>query len=268
QGGDFDDVDAVGHAQDDGANDAAVSESGDETEAQAKRRRRGRRRRGGRNRGEPGSGETGFENAPETGETTDEVTGQKQGEYAEAADVAQVVVTDEQAGDAPAPKKRTRRRKADAVADLASADLIDSASVTDTSTIEGAQDVGADAPVEKPPVQKTTRARRKKADSAEQDEVSIEVVPETGAEPAAAKRPRRKKADAAPVEQGSADDFPGEQPLTPRPAADMVSASRSDPVTGEAGGAAYSDAAGSGDAGSDDADGTPRRGWWQRTFGA
>ncbi len=72
---------------------------------------------------------------------------------------------------------------------------------------------------------------------------------------APAKRTRRKKADVVPVETADAVEEISAEPFTPRPAADMVPA---DPATGADGEAANSD---------DPAD-EPRRGWWQRTFGA
>jgi ribonuclease E len=223
---------------------AEARDASEETEAQAKRRRRGRRRRGGRNRGEPGSGET----AEVSGEAG---SGEEQGEdgdapfesspdlvEAEGTDTLPVVeasATDvTAASEAPAPKKRARRKKADAVA-----------AEDAPPTVDAEADVAA-------PAEKPKRARRKQAETS----AAVEAVADA---PAPAKPARRKKADAVPVANVSAEEEVepiGEQPLTPRPAADMVQASVTD------------SAAGGDAANSDDPAEEPRRGWWQRTFGA
>jgi len=94
---------------------------------------------------------------------------------------------------------------------------------------------------------KPKRVRRKKADAAPVEAV-VEVAPaEPVAEeaPAKPKRVRRKKADAAPVEA----------PVEAAPAEVAVEAAPVETPT-EATPAAE-----------DDASASPRRGWWQRTFG-
>jgi ribonuclease E len=211
--------------------DSTDAEGGDDGERERKRRRRGRRRRGGRNRGE-GEGAEGSE----TGEAH---------EHAEAADADADGVTEAPAEAAPAAEepaakpKRTRRKKADAAADA------EPVAVEEPVAAEAAE---ADAPVAKP-----KRTRRKKADAEGEPAAVVEAAEE--AAPAAAeaapaekpKRTRRKKAE---------------------PAVDAVEVAPDAAPVAEA--AVPADDAAPQDSGSDGegADGEPRRGWWQRTFGA
>jgi ribonuclease E len=104
--------------------------------------------------------------------------------------------------------------------------------------------------------------RRKKAD----DAVDAPTAPEAAApvredQPAAKpKRTRAKKADTAPAEAVSAavEEAPAKPTAKPR-----ARKAKADSATA----ASVSDAdATAADAGTD-ADGAPRRGWWQRTFG-
>ncbi len=241
--GEFDEADIV-----DDAGEIRAGNADEDSEAQAKRRRRGRRRRGGRNRGEPGSDQSG------------EVSGEEQGEFAgsppedapimatahavaedpvesDAVTAAPVIAAEvAEASDAPAPKKRARRKKADAEPGEP-APVAAEAAEPEPATV-------AEAPIEK-----AKRPRRKKAAADGEAEAPAETMVEAAVPE---KRARRRKSDVAPTDEA------GSEPLTPRPAADMLDIGTADPVTGE-----IPDPANSDDTGEE-----PRRGWWQRTFGA
>ncbi|MCW1428167.1 Rne/Rng family ribonuclease [Novosphingobium sp. JCM 18896] len=207
---------------DDNAEDGADNEDGPR-----KRRRRGRRRRGGRGRGE---GDQAAVNEDGQGaETSDEA--------AEAPVAAEPVVEVEAAPaeEAPAKPKRTRRKKADAVAEEAPA-------------AEAPAEPVAEVAAEEAPA-KPKRTRRKKVDTVAEEapaaEAPAEPVAEVVAEeaPAKPKRTRKKKveAEAAPAE--------AEPAPVAEPAADVAAEAAAEAEAGEGGD-------------------TPRRGWWQRTFGA
>ncbi|MDB5686771.1 MAG: ribonuclease, partial [Rhizorhabdus sp.] len=231
-----------------GEGEAMEADAGEPVEATAEaneeegegRRRRGRRgRRSGRRRG----GENG-ENASEAGveaESEEVAVGEPE------ADVAPEPVAPA-AEEAPAPKgrRRPRARKADV------------APVVEAALVEEAPEPVAEAPVvdeapapEPAPVAKKPRApRRKKADAeapavaeapAPEPVVEAQAVEEVAVEEPAPKPKRRSRAKAA----------------TSTPVETSIDA----PVA-DAEPEASSDASGTDEAGS------PRRGWWQRTFGA
>ncbi|EJL35341.1 ribonuclease E/G [Novosphingobium sp. AP12] len=246
----------VDQAEDEGEAETTYAE-GEEGDAPKKRRRRGgRRRRGRRSEGETGAeGENG------------EAYGDDVAEAAEPAPAAEAVSEAEPeapaAEDAPAKPKRTRRKKADAVE-----------AVVEAPVEAAIEPVAEEAPA------KTKRApRRKKADAAEAAEVAVEAPVEAAIEPVAeeapakAKRaPRRKKAEAeAPVEV-VAEEAAAKPKRAPRrkkaeasaaPGEATVAAAEPEATSAEA----PADEAAPADAQSE-ADGSPRRGWWQRTFGA
>ncbi|MBT2133888.1 Rne/Rng family ribonuclease [Croceibacterium sp. LX-88] len=186
-------------------------------------RPRKRRRRGGRRRRRGGDGEAGTEAEGEAAE----------GEVTETEEVAAVTEalpaeTTAEEIEAPAPKPRGRRRKAEPKAE-------------DVEAL-------AEAPVEaaEEPAPKPKRTRRKKVDAEAQADVEAapaeiaEVAPEPVAEePAKPKRTRRKKAEPTAEAEATAE---------PAPAPEAAN----DANGGEA---------------EAEATGTPRRGWWQRTFG-
>ncbi|MDE2596157.1 MAG: ribonuclease E/G [Sphingomonadales bacterium] len=189
---------------------------------------RKRRRRGRRRRGGRGRGE----GEAESGETLSDSEAE--------AEAGEAPVEAEAAGEeAPAAKpKRSRRKKADVEA----AEVVEAAPVADEPAAEA-------EPAEKP-----KRSRRKKAEPAA--EVEAEAAPVQEAAPVAEaapaekpKRSRRKKADAAPAEAAAA------------PADDAVVPSEDSAPAGEQ--SAEQDGEGG-----NNPDGSPRRGWWQRTFGA
>ncbi|MFY7835445.1 MAG: Rne/Rng family ribonuclease [Novosphingobium sp.] len=208
------------------------SESADENErGPRKRRRRGRRRRGGR------------ESSEDAGEQADAEDGAEAPVEAEvAAEPAPVVEAEAVAEAAPAETpvkpKRTRKKKVEAASE---------AVAKPAAAVEAAEPV-AEAAVEPAPV-KPKRTRKKKVETEtvvaaeEASAVEAEAV-EVAAEPAPAKpkRTRKKKVDAV-----AADAAPTEAVTAEAPTADEVAA----PVAVE-----------------NADDGAPRRGWWQRTFGA
>ncbi|GAA0726175.1 Rne/Rng family ribonuclease [Sphingomonas japonica] len=191
---------------------------------------RRRRRRRGRRGGRRQAGEETRADAP--------------AEPDEAAD-ATVPVSLEIAEPGPEPEpaadakpKRTRRRKAD----LAEAPV--EAAPEPEATVE--------APANAP--EKPKRTRRKKADAIDAPVVGavVEAVEPAEDVPAKPKRTRRKKADVTEEAVPAALPEPVEQDLAPV-----------DPVA-----AVTSDAAIAEQAEADGEAGPPRRGWWQRTFGA
>ncbi|MFD1787682.1 ribonuclease E/G [Sphingomonas floccifaciens] len=211
----------------------AVTEAPTETatadEGEPRRRRRRGRRGGRRENGER------TEAAEFVGEQPAEDAVEPQADAVSDVEVAPEPVAEE----APAKPKRSRRRKADAEAPAEVAE----ASVEASAPVE---DAAAEAPA------KPKRSRRKAAAPVEAETPAAEAPAEPAADadaPKPRRRPSRKKADAAPA----ADD------LAAVTIAPTVQADAAVPLD---------DAAGPAESG-DDANGeAPRRGWWQRTFGA
>lgn len=210
--------------------EAAGDEAGEDGEGPRKRRRRGRRRRGGRGRGEGDQAAVNEDGEGETAEAVADVAEEAAPAVAEAEVVAE---------EAPAKPKRTRRKKADVAAEEAPA----AEAVTEAPAEPAAEVAAEEAPA------KPKRTRRKKADVAAEEapaaEAPAEPVVEVAAEeaPAKPKRTRKKKveAEAAPAE--------AEPAVETAPAADVAAEAAAEAEAGEGGE-------------------TPRRGWWQRTFGA
>ena len=213
-------------------------------EGPRKRRRRKRRRSRNRGEGEEGvseeQGEAGDEDAP--AEVTPVVEAP-----ADVAPVAEPVVeapkaeapveaapVEAVAEEAPAKPKRVRRKKA---------------APAETAEAAPAQAVAAEAtPVEAVAEEapaKPKRVRKKKVEAAPAAAAPTEAAAE--AAPAKPKRVRKKKVETAPADAPVAE-APVAQTAVEAPAAEPVS----EPA-----------AAG----GDDEGSATPRRGWWQRTFG-
>lgn len=199
-----------------------------EDRGDGRRRRRRRGRRGGRRRDRPEGEES------EEGEGAAEpVEVGDEADEAPVEDARPEVPVDETSDEAPARKsrRRPRARKRDEA-------------VEPTEAAEAAAEPVTEEPAAaepEPVVEKPKRSRRKKAEpAAEAAPAEAEPAPvEAEAAPAAANdaappRRRRAKAAAAPAEAAPAE------------AAD----------------------AGSDAPAADEENGTPRRGWWQRTFGA
>ncbi|WP_343520895.1 Rne/Rng family ribonuclease, partial [Sphingomonas sp.] len=206
----------------------AETAAADETGEQRKRRRRGRR--GGR-RG-------GADEAEAAADAAETLSGEESAaEIEEATAEAGIAAEPQPVEDVPAKPKRSRRKKADA--DVAETPV----AALDVATEEAG--IAAEPQPEVEASAKPKRTRRKKTDAdAVQPEAEApvaEAAPEPEAEaPAKPKRRSRAKPAAEPVAQDL------------EPAANAEAA------------AAAAEADPEGDAG----DGTPRRGWWQRTFGA
>ena len=224
--------DAEGEGE--GEDEEAGSEEprGEEGDAPRKRRRRSRRRRGGRSREDGEAGE-----AFGDGEGA-ETEGAETGDADVSADVAPEPVAEAEApaAEAPAKPRRGRRKKSDEA-------------VVAAPELEVAEVIEEPAPE---PAAPKPRGRRKKVD-AEAAPVAVEETvaaeqPVATEEPVApVKRPRRKKADA--VAEVAAVDAAPEPEAMPEISDAQEAPEGTEPVDGE------------------DGD-EPRRGWWQRTFGA
>ncbi|MEP6868655.1 MAG: ribonuclease E/G [Novosphingobium sp.] len=228
--------DAVEDAEGEDRNTEAREDGqGEEGDGPRKRRRRSRRRRGARTRNEDGT------EATQEGEGTDgdDADGESADESGEVEAAPEAVEAPAEAK--PAAKPRSRRKKAD---------VAEAEAVTDAVAAE--PEAAAEAVAEAKP----KRTRRKKADVEAEAQAPVEAVPveaeavvEAAAEaPAKPARSRRKKVEpeAAPAE------------VAPEVAVAEDSAPASEPAAEQAGA----------EAGEDEGEpGSPRRGWWQRTFG-
>ena len=165
---------------------------------------------------------------------------------------------------APAPRRLSALRLA-AAATLACMVLVEAAPAAEdaapipTPGIEAIAPAAEEAaPAEEAPA-KPKRTRRKKADAAapaaDAAEAAPPEAPAAEEAPAKPKRTRRKKADVPVVDVPSAD-------LPPPQATEEAAVPGSGPD-----GAAPADEAAEGNEEAA-AEATPRRGWWQRTFGA
>jgi ribonuclease E len=219
----------AGEASDEDASDEGTPAAEGEDDGANGDRPKKRRRRGGRGRGRR------RDEGAEAGETQSEDGEVEPAEAAESSEAVAALV--EEAAEAPAPKRRSRRKKAD-----------DAEPVAEEAPAAEEAPVAAEAPVaEEAPAKPKRAPRRKKADAAVAEEAAPAEAPVTEAAadeaPAKPKRaPRRKKvetADEAEVAQEAA------------PAAEV--AAIGDPETASAA--------------MEDQSGEPRRGWWQRTFG-
>lgn len=228
------------------ASDGAVAEA--ETADDGSRRKRRRRgRRGGRR------SEGAFDAADGAGTVADLPAEDDVVEPAvtEEAATAEPVAEPDMAEPTPAPK-RTRRRpsaraKVEAVADATPAEPVtleagDAAPIVTPEPVE-APVVEAE-PVAEAPKPKRTRRRKADAEPVVADEAPAPAEPEAAPAPKKRRAPRRKAAEAE-VEAVEATLAP--EPAAPEPVA-------AEPVNAE-------------DAAADGENPTPRRGWWQRTFG-
>ncbi len=231
-------VDAVG-TEDVDAGDEQAEFAGEQPAGEGGRRRRGRRgRRGGRR--QEGGAEGAVEANVEVEEAADAGdSGPVTSALALAPAEPVVVEAAPVVADEPAPKTRRRpRARAAAPAEAA-------APAAEAAPVEAAAPVANDEPAPKP---KRTRKKKADVDAPVEAAPTPEPAPEPVAEeaPAKPKRTRRKKTDAdAPAAEAPA---PVVTEADAEP--DQVPA---EPLAGE----------------TDDAPaGPPRRGWWQRTFGA
>ncbi|OJY70111.1 MAG: ribonuclease E/G [Sphingobium sp. 66-54] len=250
--------DAAAEADDeDAAESTPVQADGEEAPARRNRRGRrgGRRRRGGQAGDQPMS-----DAASEIGADADSVDGAEvDAETAEVVEAVSEPVADVAPAEAPAAPARRRRvrRPAAAVAEAPESAETPAAPEPEAAPAEETVPVEVSAELTETPAPKRSR-RRKVEPAAETEAVAapVEIGAEAAAEeaPARPKRPRRRRtAEPTPeaIEAESAD----------RPAVVVQEAEPA--VAPEPAGAESVDADEDGAAGEQ-----PRRGWWQRTFGA
>jgi ribonuclease E len=235
-----------------------------------KRRRRGRRRRGGRENGDAQAGEEG-QAGEDTGDEASDEPGTDAGD--EPVEAAEAPAAAEAVEEAPAKPRRSRRRKADD-ATVAAAEPVEA----EAATLEGPAPEAVIAEAEAPA--KPKRSRRRKADTVEAETAEAPPAEAAAAEAAAAeaaaaeassapaeaeapakpKRTRRKKSESAEAEAPAAETAP-EVPAAAEVAPEQVT----EPAPEPAAQPAIEPAAA---ATEPETPGEPRRGWWQRTFGA
>ena len=190
--------------------------------------RRKRRRRNRRRRGRDGTGQPGSEGASDEGEG-------EAGDDAEATDALAETAAAEPVAEAPAKPRRSRRKKADA----------------ETAEAPEAVAPAAEPVAEEAPAPAPKRSRRKKADAETAEAPAPEPVVEPAAEPAPEPaKPRRSRKKAEPAAEPVAEPAP--EPAAEAATTEPEAATPAEPAPAAEG----------------EDTGTPRRGWWQRTFGA
>jgi len=254
-----------------------------------RRRPRRRRRRGGRR--EDGSEGTGEEFAAEGSDDTTEAAADAGGE--EEAEAVEVVATETEGG--PRRGRRGRRggrrgapRDVEPAAEGETAPAQDVAAEPAVDTAEPVAEVTEEA-AEPAPSRGRGRGRRRKADveqaaepvadvGAAEPEAAAPVVAETLAEEAAPAPRRRRRARAAdvvesdvapaPIAEAPAEAEPAPGAKAPRRRRAAAAPAAAAPEVTAAPEPTEADATPEAGAGEDSAAGGPRRGWWQRTFGA
>ena len=205
---------------------------GEDGDAPRKKRRRGRRRRGVRGRGE---GEAEGEAGTEAGQHESEAEAAPAERAAEADEAAAEPVAEAEAAEAaPAKPKRTRKKKADAEPAVGTVAEAPAAEPVDAEPAPAAEEAPA----------KPKRTRKKKVteeapapEAAEKIEAAAAAAAEPAEAPPAKPKRTRKKAVAAEPEAPALTAEPEAPAAATEPQAE------------------------------DEEPGTPRRGWWQRTFG-
>ena len=231
------DEDAEDEESEDSEEEGEKPESGDEDgeDKPRKRRRRGGRRRGGRGRGGK-SDEVTSEDAANLEEVSEQVVD----DMAVVAGPEDAPQTAEEAAEEKPKKKRAPRRKKAAEA-------------------EAPEQTQAPAE-EKPAEEKPKRSRKKKAD------LEAEPATENAAEAEEKPKPKRTRRKAADAEPAVSSEEPAEKPKRTRKkkAEETV---EDQPKGKKSSKSASKASAEAGDDSDADADGKPKRGWWQRTFG-
>lgn len=221
--------DSSDDSDDEGEDADTSSDDGNGEDSDGKpRRRRGRRGGRGRNRNRQDNDNNGEEG--EQAPQNAPAADDAQETVAEAAEKPAEAEPEQQAEEKPKPK-RTRRKKAEPAE-------------AEEFKAEAADAVEAE---EKP---KPKRTRRKKAEPAEAEEAKAESADAVEAEEKPKpKRTRRKKAEPAEEPASEAEAVAESAKAEPTPEAPANDGEQAD-----------------GDEGTNE-DGSPRRGWWQRTFG-
>ena len=251
----------------------AEGDDRDEQRQGGRRRRRRRRKPRRDERGAPVEGERGAEDdGPESDAEEEEDVGE-QDATAETEEAAHA----EDKRRSRRGRRGGRRRRGEPAPEgteevAASEEAPAAADSEDTGAMVEVTETAEAAPaaeIEKPKPARRSRARKPAAsEAAVAEEAPAEAATETQAaepapvaEPAATakpKRTRRKKADTVSEEPVAT---PSEAEATPPPANDAAD-------IGEVQQPASNDSAVNAEDAESDEDGTPRRGWWQRTFGA
>ncbi|MGC4250406.1 MAG: ribonuclease E/G [Sphingobium sp.] len=246
EAGEEGDAEAEAEAGEDMA-DAVETEASEEGEGNRKRGRRGRR--GGRRRREGGAEEA-VNEAIEAAEPVEEASAAEPVAAPEAEAAAEPV-----AEEAPKTRRRPRARKAkEAVAEPAA---VETAEAVAEAPAEEAAPAAEEAPA------KPKRApRRKKAVASEAETADAPAVteapaaePEAEAKPKPKRAPRRKKPAASEAE-GADAALASPAVIAPETAMEVA-----EPIASETAAAEAENIEGEED------NGSPRRGWWQRTFG-
>ncbi|MDV5823999.1 Rne/Rng family ribonuclease [Sphingobium naphthae] len=269
--GDDADVEASDEAADeDAAADASDAETSEAEGDEGGARRRGRRgRRGGRRRREAGEAAAGEQADTAAPAEAEEAGTESVAEEAPAAEPVSAEADEAEA--APKTRRRPRARKKPVASEGEGADAEAAAqAAAPADAIEAPADAAPAATEEAAPEApaKPKRTRRKKAEPAADAEAPAADTPaaEADAAPAKPKRTRRKKPALSDAEGAEAAAAPGADaapaPAEPAEAAATEAAPADAPVETPAEAVAVDDGAAG-----DDADGAPRRGWWQRTFG-
>ena len=271
--------------------DDEIIEDEDESEAEdreerdsdgddrGKRRGRGRRRRGGRDReGGDGRGEDSPVREPRA-ESSAETSEDGDDEESEASPDGEARTQGDEDGESPRKRRRRGRRRrggrgrSDGEGTGEGGELSDGEG---EAADEDDDEAAAQPALEEATPAKPKRSRRKKSDDAVEaaaepaEEPAAAIEAEAEAAPAKPKRTRKKKGEAeaeaepaveavpaddvAPAAEAEAEPEAPAKPKRARKKAAPAEADAGDTVTAEAD-AAESD------------DGSPRRGWWQRTFG-
>ncbi|GAA0279894.1 hypothetical protein GCM10009127_21260 [Alteraurantiacibacter aestuarii] len=238
-------------------------ESGEDGEDRPrKRRRRGGRGRG-RRRNEAGGQDGEQDNEPgESGETSesDDAEAAQAVEPQPEAEAAPDAAEETTAAEEIKPKRRSRRKKVEPEAEATAEEAVAEAPA-ETPAETAAADTAEPEAEAKP---KAKRApRRKKAEPAKtSEEAPAEAAAPAEEAPAKAKRaPRRKKADAPAAKEAVSEAPLAEEAAKPASAPAKASAPAAAPV-------AEKQSPAPNDESELDENGEPRRGWWQRTFGA
>ena len=227
-----DEADVEGEAEAEDEAEAAPVEAAGEGEGEG--RRRGRRgRRGGRRRREAGEGvaEDALNEGSAAGEEAVEAV------EAEAAPEPVIDAAPEAPAEEEAPKtrRRPRARKPKEVAAPA-AEAVEA--------VEAVVEAAPEAPVAEEAPAKPKRTRKKKVEPVAEEAAVVEAAPAAEEAPAKPKRTRKKKVEPVVEEVAAVEAAPAVE--APAQTAEAVTSN--------------------GEAEAED-DGTPRRGWWQRTFG-
>jgi ribonuclease E len=274
-----------------------VEEGREDSEREGRgRRRRRRRRRGGRGRDQESQGEA-AEGDAEAGETDEADEADESGEGAEEAETAEANGGEPRRGRRRG-RRSGRRRGGEGVADEATPAeqvevLMDAEVPAAAPVVETAEEASADE-ASAPKGRRRPRARKAAAEAAPAEDVAAvpvepvaEATPEAPAEDAKPRRGgRRKKAEPveaaaeAPVAETPVAEAVAEAPAeaSPEAVSDAAPKRRSrarakaapaEPAPAETLNVAEAPAEPATAAEEDEAeDGPPRRGWWQRTFGA